>query len=151
MGALATRYAPVFEYMFVLSKGRPKTFNPLKDKPNKTAGSRVHGVIRQQDGTVKPVSNNNVVKEFGQRFNVWEMPPERNSKKYGHPAMFPVALGCGPHSIWTNPGDVVLDPFFGSGTTGVACQQLGRNFIGLELSPEYCEIARGRLRGPDLT
>jgi site-specific DNA-methyltransferase (adenine-specific) len=46
----------------------------------------------------------------------------------------------------THRRDVVLDPFFGSGTTGVACQQLGRNFLGLEISPEYCEIARKRLK-----
>ena len=87
-----------------------------------------------------------VVADFGPRFNVWEMPPEHNSKKYGHPAMFPVHLAADHILSWTNPGDVVLDPFFGSGTTGVACQQLGRNFIGLEISEKYCDIAESRLR-----
>lgn len=46
-----------------------------------------------------------------------------------------------------NEGDLVLDPFLGSGTTAIACQNLKRNWIGIEISPEYCEVARNRLYG----
>ena len=70
VGALVTRYAPVFEYMFVLSKGKP-VFNPLKDRKNKYAGDKMHGTITQADGTTRPKSNlGKVSPEFGQRFNV---------------------------------------------------------------------------------
>lgn len=47
---------------------------------------------------------------------------------------------------FTRPGQIVLDPFFGSGTTGVACKELGRRFIGIEIEAKWCEIARRRLR-----
>jgi len=69
VGALSTRYAPVFEYMFVFSKGRPKTFNPIKDRKNKHAGQKVTGTIRQAGGSFKPMSNQGKnIQEFGQRF-----------------------------------------------------------------------------------
>jgi len=56
VGSLAHRYAPVFEYMFVLSKGSLNSFNPIKDKINKHAGEKINGTIRQKDGTTKPMS-----------------------------------------------------------------------------------------------
>jgi DNA modification methylase len=80
VGALATRYGPVFEYMFVWSKGPPAAFNPLKDRPNKHAGSKVHGTIRVDGDDRRPVSNNSVIRDFGQRFNVWEIPPQRAAR-----------------------------------------------------------------------
>ena len=147
VGALATRYAPVFEYMFVLSKGAPVTFNPLKDKPNKWAGSKQHGTVRQVDGSVIAVNGlktGKTIADFGQRYNVWEIPPEKNSKAYGHPAMFPVAI---PHDhilSWSNPGDMVLDPFGGSGTTAIAAEQAYRRWICIERDPDYFTQAVAR-------
>ena len=146
VGALQTRYAPVFEYMFVFVKGHLEVFNPIKDKPNKNAGKPLAGTIRNADGTRKPMSNQGkVLADFGQRYNIWQIGPQR--QKGGHPAPFPEAL-AGDHILsWSNPGDTVLDPFLGSGTTGKMAAQLGRFFIGCDISPEYVEIARNRIGG----
>jgi len=148
-GSLVSRYAPVFEYMFVLSKGTPKTFNPIKDKPNKHYGVIIDGSIRQKDGSMRPISGRGVkqVARFGQRHNVWHMAPEMSSKNRFHPAQFPEALAQDHIISWSNPGDIVLDPFLGSGTTAVACVKTGRHFIGIDISDEYCEIARRRVAG----
>ena len=148
VGALRTRYAPTFEYMFVFSKGKPKTFNPIKDRKNKTAGISYRGTMRCKDGTMKPKTGagKKNIAEFGQRFNVWNMAPHMSRKDTRHPAMFPENLAADHIISWSNPGDVVLDPFVGSGTTGVAAKRLGRSFIGIEKEPKYFEIAKQRIR-----
>jgi site-specific DNA-methyltransferase (adenine-specific) len=147
VGALTTRYAPVFEYMFVLSKGRPKSFNPIKDKTNKHAGSVMTGTKRQANGSFKPMSGSGVkkVSEFGQRFNVWEMVAEKSRKNTKHPAVFPLPLAQDHIISWSNEGDTILDPFMGSGTTGVAAKNLNRDFIGIELDETYFGIAKQRI------
>lgn len=147
VGALATRYAPVSEYMFILSKGRPRVFNPIKDRHNKHAGRSVHGTVRQPDGSVKPVSGGGqkVVAEMGQRFNVWDMPAEKRRSVGAHPAPFPEALAADHIASWSNPGDVVLDPFMGSGTTGKMAVLAERDFIGIEISADYLAIASERI------
>lgn len=66
-----------------------------------------------------------------------------------HPTTKPLALMRELVSLFSDPGELVLDPFTGSGSTGVACNQLGRNFLGWELSPEYHAIALRRLRGEE--
>lgn len=144
VGALKTRYAPVFEYMFVWSKGAPKTFNPIKDRVCKTDGKIKSGTIRQKDGSTKRKSNEGWVQpEYGQRFNIWEINPQIVK---GHPAPFPESL-CRDHIIsWSNEGNTILDPFMGSGTTGVACKKLNRKFIGIELESQYVEIAKERIK-----
>ena len=144
VGSLKTRYAPVFEYMFILSNGKPKTFNPLKDRKNKYAGHRVHGTIRQKNGQTKSVSNNNVIKEYGIRFNIWKITPNKNNKTT-HPAVFPINLAQDHIKTWSNKNDVVLDCFMGSGTTAIACKKLNRNFIGIEIDKEYFNIAKQRI------
>lgn len=128
VGALKNRYAPVFEYMFVFSKGKLKTFNPIKDKPNKNAGVSHHGTIRQPDGTVRELSGiktGKVISDFGQRHNVWRINEEKSLNKL-HPAVFPLALARDHIISWSNEGETVLDPFLGSGTTGVASVLAGR-------------------------
>jgi len=139
VGAIQTRYAPVFEYMFVFSKGKPKAFNPLKDKPNISAWKTKHGTIRNADGTTKSMSNNGkTYGDYGIRYNIWEMPPVvSNTERTGHPAQFPVRLAQDHIKSWSNDGDTVLDPFLGSGTTRIAAYDLNRNFIGYEISKEY--------------
>ena len=146
VGALQTRYAPVFEYMFVWSKGRPKAFNPLRDRKNKQPGKVLTGTIRNADGSLKPMSNQGKRRgTHGQRFNVWEMSAEASSKNRLHPAPFPEKIAHDHIISWSNEGDTVLDPFMGSGTTGKMAKQLGRNFIGIELDPDYFEIAEQRI------
>jgi DNA modification methylase len=145
VGALSVRYAQVFEFMFILSKGKPKTFHPLKDRKNKHPNDVIHGTFRNADGTMKQKSNlGKKANIYGQRFNIWNMPPVKNNK-YGHPAPFPENLAQDHIISWSNEGDTVLDPFMGSGTTGVACVNNGRDFIGIELDPEYFEIAKNRI------
>jgi len=144
VGALKSRYAPVFEYMFIWSKGKPKAFNPIKDRLCKTAGKSKSGTIRQKDGTTKRMSNEGWVQpEYGQRYNIWEISPQ--SVK-GHPAPFPEKVAQDHIISWSNEGDTVLDPFMGSGTTGVACVNTNRNFVGIELDSEYFSIAESRIR-----
>lgn len=141
------RYNQVFEYMFVFSKGKPKTFNPIKDRKNKYAGTKVHGTYRTKEGSTVSRGekwSQSVVSEFGKRSNVWEIPTEKKNKT-GHPAVFPLSLAKDHINSWSNPGDTVLDPFMGSGTTGVACKELGRNFVGIEMDESYLKIAKERI------
>lgn len=146
VGTLKTRYASTFEYMFIFSKRKPKTFNPIKDRKNIHAGKRKHGTIRQRNGSTLPVSSlGKVYADYGVRFNVWNMPPEQSNIKRCHPAQFPERLAQDHIISWSNPGDVVLDPFMGSGTTGVACVNTDRKFIGMELDQGYFEIAEKRI------
>ena len=147
VGALKTKYAQVFEYMFVFTKGKIKTFNPIRDRKNKYAGYKKHSNIRQNDGTFKEKSSiGKPVAEYGQRFNVWQMSAcQSNKERTGHPAQFPEQL-VNDHIIsWSNKGDTILDPFMGSGTTGVVCKNLNRKFIGIELDDTYYEIAKNRI------
>lgn len=145
VGTLKTRYASTFEYMFVFSKGKPKTFNPIKDRKNIYGGTVLSGTIRQKDGSTRRMSSEGkILAEYGIRFNVWTMSSERRVKT-GHPAPFPEALAQDHIISWSNPGDVVLDPFMGSGTTAAASLKTGRKYIGFEISEEYCHIARQRV------
>jgi len=144
VGALKTRYAPVFEYMFILTKGKIKTFNPIKDKPNKHSGKLIHKTKRLEDGSIKK-GTPYISSEYGQRYNIWDIFPQRQKGKDCHPAPFPEQLAQDHILSWSNEGDVVLDPFMGSGTTAVACINTNRKFIGIEISKEYFEIAKKRI------
>jgi site-specific DNA-methyltransferase (adenine-specific) len=77
---------------------------------------------------------------------LWKFPPETNQKMIGHNAMFPEELPKRCIKMFSFKDAVVLDPFCGAGTTAVVAKKLGRKFIGIELSPKYCEIAMGRLQ-----
>lgn len=143
------RYYPCFEYMFILSKGKPKTTNLISDKNNLAFGSKVSGKQRQKDGTTKVMSAvklklNKEVKESGIRWNVWKIANICENKD--HPATFPNQLARDHIFSWSNEGDIVLDPMCGSGTTCKMAKLNGRKFIGIEISPEYCKIAEDRLR-----
>jgi site-specific DNA-methyltransferase (adenine-specific) len=152
------RYNAVFEYMFIFSKGKPKTINLIKDKKNSWAG---HGVARergdrQKDGRVSPNSafKNNRDKEvqkLGVRNNIWRystgyLCTTKDDYAFEHPAMFPETLAKDHIVSWTNPGDIVLDPFAGAGTTGKCCAQLGRKSISIEIAEKYHAIAAKRIK-----
>ena len=142
------RYHNGFEYMFVLSKGKPKTVNLIEDRVNKYAGTTIHGTDRQVTGetTQQAGVGKRRVKDVGARFNVWNIPPVQSSKeRTGHPAQFPEKLAIDHIISWSNEGDTVLDPFLGSGTTGVAAIKTDRHFIGFELSQKYFDIAYARI------
>jgi site-specific DNA-methyltransferase (adenine-specific) len=148
VGALKTSYAPVFEYMFVWSKGRPKIFNPIKDRKNKHFGDKYHQTVRQADGTTKDGHGKGKkrIAKFGQRHNIWLIWPEQSNTKRCHPAQHPEQLANDHIISWSNENDVIFDPMMGSGTTGVAAKKLNRNFIGIELDPEYFAIAEKRIK-----
>lgn len=145
------RYFNTFEYMFVLSKGKPKTINLLKDKPNKWAGHSTYGEItrREKDGSLTK-KGKKIVNKFGVRTNVWKY---NNGKGFitkdkiahKHPAIFPEKLVEDHIRSWSNEGDIVLDPFGGSGTTAKIASQLGRRWILIEAATEYCDISNQRL------
>lgn len=153
---MSNRYDQAFEYMFIWSKGAPKTVNLIADKPNKYAGTSAHGTVRNPDGSTVALSAvrlglDRKIRDFGSRLNYWMQPTEKNSKAFGHPAMFPVTLAQDHIVSWSNPGDVVFDPFMGSGTTGKAAYDLGRNFIGVERDETYFAICSERLDLPQHT
>lgn len=137
------RYYDVFEYMFVFSKGKPKTLNLLNDRKNKSAGSKSKKETRSCREDRKTKDEERVVKEYGRRFNVWEISRGRNMTE--HPAVFPEQLANDHILSWSNEGDLVLDPFMGSGTTAKMSMLNKRNYIGFEISDKYCNIAKERL------
>jgi site-specific DNA-methyltransferase (adenine-specific) len=145
VGALKTRYAPAFEYMFILTKGKIKTFNPIKDKPNKHSGKLIHKTKRLEDGSIKK-GTSYISSEYGQRYNIWDIFPQRQKGKDCHPAPFPEQLVQDHIISWSNERDLILDPFMGSGTTAIACINTNRNYIGFELDKHYCDIANERIR-----
>ena len=146
-GSLQVRYAGVFEYMFVLSKGKPKTLNPIKDRINKTYGRHKYGgTVRQKDGTVKDISNKGKpIAKKGQRFNIWNINTEVSNLNRQHPAPFPEQLAHDHIISWSNERDLIYDPFMGSGTTAKMALMNKRNFIGSEISSDYVAIANKRL------
>lgn len=144
-----TRYGQRFEYMFVLSRGKPKTFNPITDVKNKYVGVFSGGVVREKDGITYP-RKKRIIPEFSRRSNIWSystgyMNTTKDKFAYKHPAMFPEKLAKDHIISWSNEGDLVLDPFAGSGTTLKMAKLLNRNYIGIEISKDYCDIIQKRL------
>lgn len=146
------RYYPVFEYMFVFSKGKPATFNPICDRPNKhrerwgktrTRRDTTGNASREYEARVAP--------EFGMRTNIWQYKQGHGSgdpvTKYAHPAVFPDSLARDHIITWSNAGDLVYDPFLGSGTTAAMAQELDRRFVGSEVSTPFYELSMARVRG----
>ena len=147
------RYAQNFEYMFVLTKGKPKVFNPIRvDKKPSTIARQQYkhvGGYRQKDGSFKKsetLSGGNVQKDA---CNVWEYVVGGNytNDKYAlkHPAVFPEKLANDHILSWSNDGDLILDPMCGSGTTCKMAMVNKRNYIGIDISEEYCAITRRRI------
>ena len=143
VGSLKTRYAPTWEYMFIFTKGKMETFNPLIDRENKHKNGIVSRNKRLADGSIGYVGKTTTRRPFGQRFNIWNQSPDNKQK---HPAAFPKQLAHDHIISWSNEGDTVFDPFLGSGTTGVAAKQLNRHFIGIEKVEKYFDIANERLK-----
>lgn len=142
----STRYFNAFEYMFVFSKGKLLTFNPIQDRENKSCGRVIHGSNRQPDGTLKPLyRNGETIKKMGTRWNYWLIYNQKRGIETQHPAIFPEKLANDHIISWSNVGDIVFDPFMGSGTTAKMAIRNGRNFIGIEVSPKYCDIAQKRI------
>lgn len=127
----SNRYTQIFEYMFVFSKGKAKA-NLICDKPNKWAGAK------DWSGKMK-----NPVRDFAPRSNIWEYVTSFNGVE--HPAPFPEKLAQDHILTWSDVGDLIYDPFMGSGTTAKMAVLNQRHFIGSEVSESYCKIANARI------
>ena len=143
------RYKNGFEFMFVLSKGKPNTYNPIKDVLSKKKSSK--GVTkRNPDGSMRAPKD---VKfgEYQDRSNVWffqngYMQTTKDKIAFKHPAIFPEQLANDHIISWSNEGDLVYDPFMGSGTVAKMSILNNRNWIGSEISSEYCDIIEERVK-----
>ena len=140
-------YTNCYEFMFVFSKGTPKTFNPLMEK---TARSGYEMLVhnKKSDGINKKTLGELKTKKT--KNNIWEYAvglggTTNDRVAFKHPAVFPEALARDHILSWSNEGDLVYDPFMGSGTTAKMAILNNRNYIGSEISEEYCEIIRKRL------
>lgn len=144
------RYHQVFEYVFIFSKGAPKTFNPIIDRKNVYGGqpgSFGENTVTNRDGS-KSTRERKINREYGMRHNVWIVNTagqERTAKRWGHPAMFSLEFAEDQMRSWSNEGDLVYDPFGGSGTTAAAAIRLDRNYIISEIDESYCDIIKERI------
>lgn len=138
-------YTQNFEYMFVLSKGTPKSVNLIYDLPNGSGGSVHTGVNRRKADGSKRTQPRKIAAPLSRRNNWWYLVNNDNHDCGGHPAVFPRRLVRDHIVSWSNVGDTVLDPFMGSGTTGLVCAELERDFIGIEISQRWYEFATERI------
>lgn len=145
------RYTQIFEYMFVFSKGKPRVGHLICDKPNKWAGHTSWGdqVIYESDGSRKNLGKVRPVPDFSPRTNIWKYTVGFNGRK-GHPAQFPDKLAEDHILTWTDAGDLVFDPFLGSGTTAIAAIRHGRKYIGSEIDPEYFSMCERYVKEEEL-
>ena len=146
------RYEQEWEYMFCFSKGKPKAFNPLR-VPCKYAGQKTWGkpnMYKTNNGELTKVSQT-IIKDEKIKGNIFEyLVGSTQTGKIKHPAMFPEQLANDHIISWSNEGDLVYDPFTGSGTTAKMAILNKRNWIGSEISKEYCDIAEKRINGCDM-
>ena len=138
------RYTQIFEYMFIFSKGKPKTANLICDKENKWAGFTNWGknTCRSKDNDLKETSKIKEVPRFSPRNNIWKYNvgggfATQDKIAYKHPAIFPDKLAQDHILSWSNEGDIVLDPMCGSGTTCKMTWLNNRKFIGIDMSEDY--------------
>ena len=136
------RYNQVFEYMFVFSKGSPKTFNPIME-PCKCAGQVYDSTCKNMGGENGRTHKTFNVNKEKVKSNIWNIAVAQN--KTSHPAVYPIQIALDHIRSWSNEGDIVLDPFMGSGTTGLAALELGRKFIGIEMNEEYYKLSEQRI------
>ena len=145
----SNRYYQQFEYMFVLSKGKPKTANLLRQKTKWRKDTNQVSTCRNADGSTSAMKYEKG-KEDRILDNVWlintgYMRTTKDKFAYKHPAMFPEEL-CEKHILsWSNEGDIIFDCFMGSGTTGKMAVLNNRRFIGIELDEGYFNIAKKRI------
>ena len=149
------RYEQKFEYMFIFSKGKPKTFNPIMEECKYAGASQKARSFRQNGDELEESHNKTNTKKEKIKGNVWVYSTGYNKSSkdkiaYKHPAIFPEKLAEDHIKSWSNEGDLVMDIFSGSGTTHKMCLLNNRQYIGFELSKEYINIENERLKENDL-
>ena len=144
------RYTQIFEYMFVFVKGKIRNdISLIADKANKWAGHTNWGQLTAYDKEGKVIPNKkkiNPVPDFSLRNNIWKYITSCDKDETSHPAIFPENLAKDHILSWSNEGDLVLDPFMGSGTTGKMAILNNRNFIGIELNEDFAKEATERIK-----
>jgi len=136
-------YRQSFEYMFVFSKGKISKINLIKDVPAKLAGKKVKGARKHANGD-RDIVPDFIVSDYKKRDNVWHIPV--GTQNNNHPAIFPEELVNDHILSWSKEGDLIYDPMVGSGTVAKMALINKRNFIGSEISKEYCNEANKRIR-----
>ena len=147
------RYQQSFDYMFVFSKGKPKTVHLLTEpRRNECNDKRTFRMIRRQRNVEGEFEEEHpyIIKQEVPKSNIWNYKVglyNSTSDKiaFKHPAIFPEQLAIDHILSWSNENDLVLDIFMGSGTTAKACIITNRNYIGFEISKEFCDIANERI------
>jgi site-specific DNA-methyltransferase (adenine-specific) len=148
MPVKSNRYLPCFEYMFVFSKGKPKSVNLIREKTLATGKEKYTGTQQENGKFGAYGKQRNLDRD---RYNVWDIKVGSNQSTkdkiaFQHPAIFPEKLAEDHILSWSNEGDTILDPMAGSGTTLKMAKKNNRNYIGIEISEEYCKIAEARLQ-----
>lgn len=142
------RYEQCFEYMFVFSKGKPKTFNPIMDK-SKTFGSITKTDSKKTDSSgnygMRKRKHKYITNEFKIKSNIFKYATGNKESNF-HIAPFPEALAAEQINSWSNIGEIIYDPFAGSGTSLKMAHIYKRNWIGSEMSAEYCKGIEKRMQ-----
>jgi len=145
------RYEQSFEYMFILSKGKPRVFNPIMITTKYAGRKMTSTTFRESSGETRGAHKTSDIKVSKIRDNIWYFnigfkQSSQNISVFEHPAIFPEELANDHILSWSNPSDLILDPFLGSGTTAYCAKKLNRKCIGIEIEERYCEIAANRCR-----
>ena len=140
-------YTNCFEYMFIFSKGSPKTFNPIME-PTARNGYEMLVANKKADGVNKKVLGK--LNKEKVKTNIWEYAvglggSTKDKIAFNHPAIFPEHLAEDHILSWSNKNDIVFDPMCGSGTTCKMAKVNLRNYIGCDISQEYVDIAKKRI------
>ena len=153
-GKWPNRFRDNWERLIQFNKG--KRFHMYQEAVMVPVGNWAKGRLRNLSETDKTRDESRVGSGFGKNVSNWvgrkmvypnnviHMATESSNKS--HSAVFPVSLPAWFIRLFTQPGDVVLDPFIGSGTTAAAAVTLGRRFVGIDVNPDYVELSRERLR-----
>ena len=142
----STRYHQCFEYMFVFSKKKPKSINLILDRKNISADRMGKVNSRLPNGDINKGDKNILRRNYSERLNWWVIYNQERGIENNHPAVFPESLVKDHIRSWSNEGDLVYDPFMGSGTTAKMAHLLKRKWIGSEISEEYVELSYKRLQ-----
>lgn len=145
----SSAYTNCYEFMFILSKGKPKTFNPLMVKTVRS-GPEMLTANKKADGVNKKVLS--TLNEKKVRTNIWPYAvglggTTKDRWAFKHPAMFPEKLAEDHILSWSNEGDLVFDPMCGAGTTLKMAKLHGRHYLGIDIAADYTELAKRRVSG----
>ena len=140
------RYEQAFEYMFVFSKGKPAVFNPIRINSLTAGTKRNRGGSKAKEASYaeRIREEKTTVNQTKQHCNIFYYDVGKGDKTE-HNAPFPEQLANDHIISWSNEGDLVYDPFMGSGTTAKMAILNKRNWIGSEISEEYCKIIERRI------